>query len=103
MGSITVIIFTKNEALNIERCINSVKGVAERIIVVDSGSTDETCAIAKELGVSGVAEKSFLERKLENEINALYDRLSIALKTENERLKEENRRLTEENLRLREK
>lgn len=57
MGSITVIILTKNEALNIERCINSVKGVAERIIVVDSGSTDETCAIAKELGAEVVVHE----------------------------------------------
>jgi hypothetical protein len=38
---------------------------------------------------------------LENEINALYDRLARSLKEENERLKGENERLKEENTRLR--
>ena len=50
MGDITVIILTKNEAVNIKRCINSIKDIAQRIIVVDSGSTDETCEIARECG-----------------------------------------------------
>ena len=60
-------------------------------------------ARAKEKSGNLKINRDFLKQRLENEINALYDRLSIALKTENERLKEENRRLTEENLRLREK
>ena len=34
--------------------------------------------------------KDFLRRRLENEINALYDRLAQALKAENERLRREN-------------
>ena len=43
-------------------------------------------------------DKEFLRRRLENEINSLYDRLAQTLKTENERLREENARLREENL-----
>ena len=35
-------------------------------------------------------EQEFLRRRLESEINALYDRLTQALKAENERLREEN-------------
>ncbi len=35
-------------------------------------------------------ERDFLRRRLENEINALYDRLAQGLKAENERLREEN-------------
>ncbi len=38
-------------------------------------------------------DRDFLRRRLENEINALYDRLAQGLKEENERLREENARL----------
>jgi glycosyltransferase involved in cell wall biosynthesis len=44
--TLSVIIITKNEALNIEECLKSVL-FADEIIVVDSGSEDETVAIAK--------------------------------------------------------
>ncbi|MBR2376089.1 MAG: hypothetical protein IKA88_07360 [Clostridia bacterium] len=45
-------------------------------------------------------ERDLLRRRLENEINALYDRLAQALKAENERLRAENSRLKEENAAL---
>ena len=41
MTDITAIILTKNEEVNIERCIKSLNGVVDRICVVDSGSTDQ--------------------------------------------------------------
>ena len=44
----------------------------------------------------GLPDKDFLRRRLENEINALYDRLAQALKEENARLREENEKLREE-------
>lgn len=50
MVDITFIILTKNEAINIVDCINSIKDFAQRIIVVDSGSTDDTIKIAKDMG-----------------------------------------------------
>lgn len=59
MTDITVIILTKNEELNIARAINSVKAVADRICVVDSGSTDKTAEIAKSLGAE-VVEHPFV-------------------------------------------
>jgi len=43
-------ILTKNEELNIEKCIKSIQSVVKRMIVVDSGSTDQTIEIAKRLG-----------------------------------------------------
>lgn len=50
MQTISVVIITFNEELNIERCINSVKEIADDIIIVDSFSTDRTCDIARSKG-----------------------------------------------------
>ncbi len=50
MVDMTVIILTKDEEANIKRCIESVQSLAKRIVVVDSGSTDNTVVIAKALG-----------------------------------------------------
>ena len=48
-AKISVIIITKNESMNIRACLESVAW-ADEVIVVDSGSTDDTVAICKELG-----------------------------------------------------
>jgi glycosyltransferase involved in cell wall biosynthesis len=48
--SLTVIILTFNEELHIERCIRNVRDLAERIVVVDSFSTDRTAELAKVCG-----------------------------------------------------
>lgn len=45
--SISIIIIAKNEAPRIEACLRSVR-FADEIVLVDSGSTDETIAIARE-------------------------------------------------------
>lgn len=50
MADLTAIILTMNEEADIAICINSIKKLAKRIVVVDSGSTDETVQIAKRLG-----------------------------------------------------
>lgn len=49
MLSLSVIVITKNEAADIRACLESVAW-ADEIIVVDSGSTDDTVAICRELG-----------------------------------------------------
>jgi len=46
---ISVVIPTKNEASNLAQCLESVKSLDD-VVVVDSGSTDETCAIAEHYG-----------------------------------------------------
>ncbi|MDX2247367.1 MAG: glycosyltransferase family 2 protein [Bacteroidia bacterium] len=47
MASVSAVIITLNEAANIGRCLASLKGVADEIIVADSGSTDDTEAICR--------------------------------------------------------
>ena len=47
---LSVVIITFNEEKNIGRCIDSVKNVADEIIVVDSCSTDATTEIAESKG-----------------------------------------------------
>lgn len=47
---ISVVIITKNESLNIERCICSVRGWVSEVLIIDSGSQDNTIKIAEKLG-----------------------------------------------------
>ncbi len=50
MEQLSVVIITYNEEANIGTCIDSIKGVADEIIVLDSFSTDDTIKIAREKG-----------------------------------------------------
>lgn len=54
---ITAVILTYNESLHIRRCIESLKPVCSRIVVVDSFSTDATCEIARSLGAEVLQNK----------------------------------------------
>ncbi|MEM9474844.1 MAG: glycosyltransferase family 2 protein [Pseudomonadota bacterium] len=47
---LTALILAHDEALHIERAIQSINGIAARIVVVDSGSTDGTRDLARALG-----------------------------------------------------
>lgn len=60
---ISAAIITFNEEENIERCISSLKKVADEILVVDSFSTDNTEKICSSLGVK------FLQNKFEGHIS----------------------------------
>ncbi len=51
-------IITRNEERNIERCLNSLIGVADEIVVVDSHSTDATADICRRYGCK-VTERDF--------------------------------------------
>jgi glycosyltransferase involved in cell wall biosynthesis len=44
---LSAVIITRNEEQNIGRCLQSLDGVADEILLVDSNSTDATCAIAE--------------------------------------------------------
>ena len=47
---LTVIAIVHDEAIHIERMIKSVRGLARRVVLVDSGSTDGTVALAQAMG-----------------------------------------------------
>ena len=57
MQPLSVVIITYNEEHNIGRCIDSVKNVADEIIVLDSYSTDKTTEIARSSGAIVHQEK----------------------------------------------
>ena len=65
MDKLSAIIITYNEERNIERCLNSVKDVADEIIVIDSFSTDKTEEICKKFNVRFIKQKflGYIEQK----------------------------------------
>ncbi len=65
MPKLSAVIITLNEERNIGRCIDSLKGLADDILVVDSGSSDKTEAICTEKGARFIFNKweGYLEQK----------------------------------------
>lgn len=52
IADLTVVIPTRNEAANLPTCLASLVGWVSSIVIVDSGSTDETVAIAERTGAT---------------------------------------------------
>lgn len=82
---------------------NTLKKEPERIATIAAGLGLQDEAQKMRSRASGqknnrpaLPDRDFLRRRLENEINALYDRLAQALKAENERLRTENQKLKDE-------
>ena len=63
--TLSVCIITYNEEANIRRTLESVKNIADEIVVVDSRSTDNTVALAQSLGAKVFIEewKGFAPQK----------------------------------------
>ena len=57
MITLSAVIIAHNEERNIERCLKSLQGVADEVVVVDSGSTDGTLEICRRCGVSPVSHE----------------------------------------------
>ncbi len=51
----TAIVVTRDEGDNIAHCLLPLVGLFDRVVVLDSGSTDDTCATAKEMGADVIS------------------------------------------------
>src|SRR5436309_13616082 len=56
MQKISVVIICKNEEEEIGRCLQSLRGLTDDIVVLDNGSTDNTKNIVRDAGVRLVEE-----------------------------------------------
>jgi glycosyltransferase involved in cell wall biosynthesis len=65
MQPLSISIITFNEEKNIARCLDSVKDIANEIVVIDSNSTDNTENICKQYGVKFYSQKflGYIEQK----------------------------------------
>jgi glycosyltransferase involved in cell wall biosynthesis len=65
MPALTAILISYNEEMDLPRALASLAGIADEIILVDSGSTDRTCEIARAYGARVHRRKleSFAEQK----------------------------------------
>jgi (heptosyl)LPS beta-1,4-glucosyltransferase len=68
---ISAAIITFNEEANMARCLESLEGVADEIVVMDSGSTDATQAICASFGVKFFQQAWQGYSKQKNDANAL--------------------------------
>lgn len=75
-ATVATLTLTKNEAVNLRKCLRSLDGLPCRKIVVDSGSIDDTLAVAREFG----AEVWFKEYVTEaSSLNWALERLREAV------------------------
>ncbi len=59
-SKLTVLIPCKNERKNIRACIESIQDLADEILVADSGSTDGTLEIVREIGGCRIIEREYI-------------------------------------------
>lgn len=59
MPAISLVIITLNAEAHLQECLSSARDVVDEIVIIDSGSTDQTVAIAESFG-SRVIQQPFL-------------------------------------------
>ncbi|MBM3999121.1 MAG: glycosyltransferase family 2 protein [Planctomycetes bacterium] len=57
---LTVIIPCKNERMNIRPCVESVRHLADEVLIADSGSQDGTMEIARSIGPCRIIEREYV-------------------------------------------
>jgi glycosyltransferase involved in cell wall biosynthesis len=57
---LSVIVPCKNERMNIRPCVESFRGIADEIIIADSGSTDGTLDIVRSMGGCRIIEREYI-------------------------------------------
>jgi len=55
---LSVVLATHNEEANLARCLDSIKDIADEIIIVDGQSIDETVSIAKKYGAQVIVREN---------------------------------------------
>lgn len=78
-----VVVIGRNEGLRLERCLASLGGAAQKVIYVDSGSTDGSVQMARRLGVEVVEldmSIPFTAARARNEGFACVQRLLPAMR-----------------------
>ena len=95
------ILAEKSKGISVRRAISNIAKGDDKLMLrlqnkyrnILKKQPERIDAIASEMGLGKDTDRNFLQRRLENEINALYDRLTQSLKEENARLSAENSRL----------
>ncbi len=59
-NKLTVLIPCKNEVKNIRLCVESARGIADEILVADSGSTDGTLEVVRSMGDCRIIEREYI-------------------------------------------
>ena len=57
LHTLSVCVLTRDEDLELKRCIESISGVADQVIVADIGTSDKNAAIAERLGATRIGLK----------------------------------------------
>ena len=93
------VLLEKSKGLSVRRSLMNLAGGDDKLMLriqnkyrnVQQKQPERLMRVASEAGIP--EEKTFLQRKLEREIDALYSRLALDLRRENEQLKEELEKL----------